>query len=924
MAIRERMLGWLDTLAGATLRQGVRRFSRPCGGVACAGVVWALQVSPLLAQQDPPPPRFQTAVEVNSIDVTVVDDRGRPILDLAPGDFIVRVDNAARRVVTAEWMPLMTEVGPQPPAPPDGYSTNESKSGGRLILIVIDQPNIRFGATQSILRTVSEFIDHLQPADRIAAVGLGPGSASTPFTADRERVKSAVARMSGTSRPVLGFADFDLAQTEALQIRRGDSMAFDRVLARECAGQSAIEVDQCRGGLMNQAQSMAVEAQANSEMTVASLRTLLRGLATIDAPKTVIFVSEGFPVEDHRSSVLELGALAGLARTSLYTLHLDNRLFDIADPRLPVAPLADRQILAEGLETLASAARGAMFNITGNAASAFERIESELSGYYLLGIESGPTDRNGAAHPVRVDVVRRGAVVRSRRILKDDGTAARARSPREAVAAALGTPLLVTALPLRVAAFSLLGPESGKIQLLLHADIGTGYTAVRPVALGYYISDLDGRVVDSQAADTRLPPVMNGVPSPLQYVAGASVPPGDYIFKLAVVEGDRVGTIEHAFHAGVSEAGGLRLSDLMVGGPVDARDLQRPTVGHLVSFGSVHGYFEVYGSSLETLTARFEVAANASSPALVDREVAAVKVSGTRAIFSDVLQTRQLPPGTYVFRAIVSSSSDASAKTLTRSFEVAAPPVLMTSAGGIGLSAVPMSDLFLPVADELFARPFARDEALRPDTLRPFRDRVASTVRTTFDQGIEALSEGEYEKAEHAFKRAVQVETDSTPILTYLAACFAAAGHDSEAAGAWQTALIDGSDFPEIYQWLGDALLRTREITQARTILEEAQSKWPSDVRFAKPLALTYASFGQGREAVRALERHLAVHDDDPAALMLAVEWIYHLRLSGVVAHSKADDLKLAKSYANAYLKTAPRQQAALVKQWLKFLESGG
>ena len=131
----------------------------------------------------------------------------------------------------------MTEVGPQPPAPPDGYSTNESRSGGRLILIVIDQPNIRFGATQSILRTVSEFIDHLQPADRIAAVGLGPGSASTPFTADRERVKTAVARMSGTSRQV-GFADFDLAadRSAADQARRSDRhrSASWRASARDC------------------------------------------------------------------------------------------------------------------------------------------------------------------------------------------------------------------------------------------------------------------------------------------------------------------------------------------------------------------------------------------------------------------------------------------------------------------------------------------------------------------------------------------------------------------------------------------------------------------------------------------------------------------------------------------------------------------
>ena len=174
MAIREPMLVGGHT-RGATLRQGVRRFARSCGGVACAALVWALQASPLLAQQDPPPPRFQSSVEVTSIDVSVVDDRGQPILDLTPATSPCASTTRARRVVSAEWMPLMTEAGPQPPAPPDGYSTNESTSGGRLILIVIDQPNIRFGGTLSILRTVSGFIDRLQPSDRIAAVGIGPG-----------------------------------------------------------------------------------------------------------------------------------------------------------------------------------------------------------------------------------------------------------------------------------------------------------------------------------------------------------------------------------------------------------------------------------------------------------------------------------------------------------------------------------------------------------------------------------------------------------------------------------------------------------------------------------------------------------------------------------------------------------------------------
>jgi VWFA-related protein len=890
--------------------------------------VWAVLAAaalagPAAAQTPREPPRFRTSVDVTSIDVTVVDDRGKPILDLHPSDFTVRIDNAPRRVVTAEWTPLVTETGPPPPPPPEGYSSNESVSGGRLFLFVIDRPNIRFGAIQSIQRTVDEFIDRLQPSDRLAAVGIGPGTGSTPFTADRERVKRAISRMTGTNQQ-FGFYDHEVAITEALDIRRGDVRAFERVMSRECANQPAGLLDVCRDELLMQATMMATDSQINGEITVSSLRALLTGLAAIDAPKTLIFVSEGFPIEGQQSSVFELGRLAGLARTSVYALRLDNRMFDAADPRLPVAPVFDRMLLVEGLDTLASAARGASFTITGSGTGVFEQIESELSGYYMLGIESAPDDKNGVAHAIRVDVSRRGATVRSRRILKTDADDLPSRSPRAAVASALSTPLPLSGLPLKVGAFSLLGPERGKIQMLIHADIGNGYTSSQPVALAYHITDPDGRLVDAQAMDARLPPVMQGVPSPLQYVVGASLPPGDYIFKLAAVDGDKVGSVEHAFRAGLSETSDVRFSDLMVGGPIDTREMQRPSVSHLVSFGNVHGYMEIYGADLTRLAAKFEVAAAAEGPALADRDVAPYRVGDSRVIFSEVMLTRQLPPGPYFLRAVISDVSGAAqrvVKTLTRGFEVAAPPVLMTSASGAAAASIPMADVYLPVEEQMLARPFARLDALRPDVVSRFRDRVAPASLPAFNQGISALSAGDYGRAEQSFKAAVSVDADSTPILTYLAAVFAAAGHDGEAAGAWQTALIDGSDIPEIYIWLGDALLRSHELAQARTILEEAMAQWPDDPRFAKPLALTYATFGQGREAVLMLERHLTAHPEDRDALMLAVEWLYHLKVLGTTAHSRAEDQALARRYADAYLKEAKGQQAALVRQWLAFLE---
>jgi tetratricopeptide (TPR) repeat protein len=352
--------------------------------------------------------------------------------------------------------------------------------------------------------------------------------------------------------------------------------------------------------------------------------------------------------------------------------------------------------------------------------------------------------------------------------------------------------------------------------------------------------------------------------------------------------------------------------------------MQRPSVSHLVSFGNVHGYMEIYGADLTRLAAKFEVAAAAEGPALADRDVAPYRVGDSRVIFSEVMLTRQLPPGPYFLRAVISDVSGAAqrvVKTLTRGFEVAAPPVLMTSASGAAAASIPMADVYLPVEEQMLARPFARLDALRPDVVSRFRDRVAPASLPAFNQGISALSAGDYGRAEQSFKAAVSVDADSTPILTYLAAVFAAAGHDGEAAGAWQTALIDGSDIPEIYIWLGDALLRSHELAQARTILEEAMAQWPDDPRFAKPLALTYATFGQGREAVLMLERHLTAHPEDRDALMLAVEWLYHLKVLGTTAHSRAEDQALARRYADAYLKEAKGQQAALVRQWLAFLE---
>jgi len=889
-----------------------------CLRVALAAAL-ALPAVVGVAAQQPGQPVFRSSVELTSIDLGVVDAKGAVVTDLKPEEFSVRVDGSTRRVVSAEWIGLETKEQPAQPPAPAGYTGNENATGGRLIMLVVDEPNIRFGGTLGIRSAVNAFIDHLRPSDRAAIIGIGPGAPATPFTSDRERLKKAVSRLSGLhqSNP---FSEFNISLMEALQVQRGIPGVLQEIVVRECVGMAGPAFDACQIEVQREAEERAMNGTNDGLQTINVLRALLNALKSIDGPKTMLLVSEGFIAEDQRQSVIELGAAAAASRTSIYAMKLDDQLFaSVAEGRGGVPTMDDRYARAEGLELLTSASRGALFNVIGTGAAMFQRVESELSGYYLLGVESSPVDRDGKTHAVRIDVTRKGLTVRARRALVTPVDTGRPKSARELVTAAVNTPLPISALPLRVATFSLQGPEVGKVQLLIHADIGTEYSSPRNATIGYAIIDGEGRIVDSQLGEARLPPVMNGVPSALQFTGGASVPPGEYTLKLAVNEGDRIGTVEHEFTAGVTTAGPLKVSDLMAGGPLNgADDLLQPTVSYAVMFGSVQGYVEAYGDGAQDLSAKFELAASETSDALVSQDVIMRPAGGgQRAIFTRTLPVRQLPPGKYVLRAVLTGPRGP-VRTQARAFEVAAPAVLMTSAESG--SALSTADVFLPVTDTLFQRPFNKSDLSRDDTLKTFRERVAVPARQAFDAGVTAIQSSDYGVAEASFKSALATDAENTSVLAYLASVFAAAGRDDQATGAWQTSLVDGSDLPQIYEWLGDALIRQRRLAEARAILEEAVTKWPTDLRFVKPMAIVYATFGQGQDAVRLLQRYIDAHPDDADSLQLGVEWIYHLKLARTAAKTPAEDAKLARAWADAYAKTKGLQQA-LVKQWVEFLE---
>src|SRR3954466_14416870 len=110
--------------------------------LAAAAAILCLAIR--VAAQSPPPPQkpvFTSAVDVVSVDVTVVDKYGRPVEDLGRDDFTLTVDGQPRKIATAQFVAGRGDAAPAAAAPvpatslPD-FSTNTVQAG-RLVGLVI-------------------------------------------------------------------------------------------------------------------------------------------------------------------------------------------------------------------------------------------------------------------------------------------------------------------------------------------------------------------------------------------------------------------------------------------------------------------------------------------------------------------------------------------------------------------------------------------------------------------------------------------------------------------------------------------------------------------------------------------------------------------------------------------------------------------
>ncbi len=939
---------------------------------AVAAVATTFAQGPVRAQSSAA--QFGVKTELVLVDASVTDNDSRPITDLSVADFDLQVNGQSRPIASAQFISTLPDPAIAPLAA-DQPTSNDAPTSGRLMLFVVDDGHIRMGGAQAIVRTSEMLLQQLAPGDMVGVARLPTGAGSVEFTADRRRVLEALRRPAGTSTGPGSSAQVQIS--EAFGLENGDSDAWQRAVERECAGQTEMAREACADALENEARIALIEATARAAQTLKFLDVLFQRLARLNTPVNVVMISEGLFLGRTPAAMAEVSRKAAEARVTLHIVRpATSMMGDASRASAPgVSFTMDDYLMRDGLDQLAGQTRGRVLQVSaGSGAGIFERLNRELSGYYLIGFEPTEADRTGRQRRIRLQVRRKGLTVHARptfALPRDAAAIAAAaastgssdgagemRAPEDVIKDLLSSPLPDRGLPIRVATYNTADSKDSRVRVIIAAEIGDPASVPVEWQTGILVLDRDDKPAAGNLVRIILSPVTPHAASPALLQTTVLLEPGEYILKLAVANADgRTGSVLHTIRAGLTRtAGRQEVSDLLIMPEATAPDPPRLMPAPMVDTESVSFQLSVAGQNnaqLANTSVSVQVAESETAPAISTIALPLALREGAVRTFGGMVRLGLLPPGQYLARAIVTTPGQAETR-VTRTFRYAPPATTLPPARAAdtepaaasvdeevlpppppriavrlprfdpgSVLAPPVVDAFLtsleamyppsPDAEQVFAR--ARQgvfEAPEPGHNTPPGDEAAFA----FVRGLGEMQKQRYPQATSWFQVALKSASDFLGSAFYIGACHAAGGRDQEAVGAWQMALLsDAADV--VYPPLVDGLLRLGDGLQALTFIDEAPDAWTDGDARDERQATAEAMTGAYSPALEKLHDLIDRRPNDMDLIYLALQVMYRVRQeSGAISD---EDRRHFEEYAERYI-AANGPAAALVGTWLKYV----
>jgi VWFA-related protein len=352
-------------------------------------------------------------------DVMVFDKNGKFVPGLKPEQFQLKVDKTPREISFFEMIrsgglsSKREEVkSDQPNSATDPKFVNPPKTDAqrRAVIFFVDDLHLAPDSLARTRKALLEFIaGGISDGDLIAITSpSGQIGFLQQFTADREALRSAVARLNYRTQTKTDMLQPPMSEYIALKIREGDEQMVtyyvQEILKQACfkAGEGTfctISPQAARQQVRNRAQEMVVESAPATDNTLRLLEGLMRTAAQLPGRKLVFVISDGFYLNDVKTGAIDrikrVTDAAGRAGVVIYTLDARGIVSDSIDVtnnkpmsndgKLAGATTGEISASQDGLNALAKDTGGQAFRNTNQPMRQWvEKVMDETSNYYLL------------------------------------------------------------------------------------------------------------------------------------------------------------------------------------------------------------------------------------------------------------------------------------------------------------------------------------------------------------------------------------------------------------------------------------------------------------------------------------------------------------------------------------------------------------
>jgi VWFA-related protein len=647
-----------------------------------AAVALVAQQAPATPPQEPPPVTFRIEVNYVEIDAIVTDAQGQVVSNLTADDFELVDDGKPQKITAFSVVNLPIERGERPlfastPIEPD-VQTNDGGEG-RIYLIVLDDLHTHPLRAVRVKAALHRFFEQNFGVNDLAAI---------VYTGGRSRDSQ---DFTNSTRLLLASVDkFTGRKERSATLERIDSARPDPSTGNVGPGDDPFE------------QERALHARN----VMSTVRRLSEFMASVRGRrKAMLLISEGIDYDINQavgvtgstaaSITLDTqDAIAAATRGNVAIYAIDPRGLTTGTEDLieasstfedqgvgEVSARAELRLSQDSLRVLAASTGGFAAINQNDFNNAFDRIVRENSTYYVLGYYPTNDKRDGRFRKVQVRTKKPGLMVRSRNGYY--AARGRANAPKPgpskalnvAIDEALGSPLPMPGVPIRVFAAAYKGPApNAAVAIAIEIDAsrfdfvekaGTWNERLEVISTA---TDTNGKVFpgDRQTINLALKPATYDrvKAAGLRLLTQTDLPPGRYQLRVAA--------------GNVNGKAGSVIYDL------DVPDYFKTPL-------TMSGIALTSASAAEVMTVRPKDPLKdlLPGPATASREF---RTGDTIALFGEVYETQRGGPAHMV--DIRTELKAEGGKTVRTFAEQRSSSELQGSTGGYGfMSRIPLSDI---------------------------------------------------------------------------------------------------------------------------------------------------------------------------------------------------------------------------------------